>query len=55
MEGVAQVCADRTLAHVCADQPHLPLAVFAQRAQQRGGTGAPAAVTMTVSGSMPAD
>ena len=36
VERVAEVPADRALAHVGADEAHLALAVLAQRAQQRG-------------------
>ena len=35
VEGVAEVAADRPLAHVGADEPHRPLAVRAQPLQQR--------------------
>ena len=35
VERVAEVAADRALAHVGADEPHLALAVLAQRAQER--------------------
>ena len=35
VEGVAEVAADGALAHVRADEPDLPLAVLAQRPQER--------------------
>ena len=39
VERVAEVPPDRALAHVGADEPHLALAVLAQRVQERGGAG----------------
>ena len=40
VERVAEVAADRALAHVGADEAHLALAVLAQAAQQRRGARA---------------
>src|SRR2546421_7827913 len=41
MERVAEALADRALRHVGADEPHVPLAVLAQRAEERSRPGRP--------------